>query len=70
MNVNLRSCYRGFLLLNLSNEAVQTILPLVRSQPGVGGQVLHDVEVIAHLISQTLEREKHRNTYPKHELHQ
>lgn len=42
------------LLVDAGDESVETTLSLFWSQSGVSGQILHDVEVIAHLICQTL----------------
>lgn len=41
------------LLAHVVDESAEAVLPLFWGQSGVSGKILHDVEVAAHLISQT-----------------
>lgn len=47
----------GAILLDVVEEPPQLTLPLLGRQPRVDGQVLHHVEVTAHLVRQSCQQQ-------------
>lgn len=48
---------KGAILLDVVEEPPQLALPLLRWQPCVDGQVLHHIEITAHLVSQSCQQQ-------------